>query len=354
MLKFSICIGCIAVASKFFLLPFHISVTLGCLLYLVTGGWSWVRLLPRTLKRDILYIRAAIFAGFRFLLCMRRDMKFGDIFSEVVRKQPDKLAFVSADTGASLTFGEAEKLGHKIANLFHSLGYRKGDVVVLLMENRIEYVPIWVGLAKIGVVTSLVNYNLRGDSLKHCIDVCKCKALVFSRDMTEAVRDIHDRLDVDLFSYDECENFTENVTYMGSLLKSSPDTPPPRPDTSTKEEIILYMYTSGTTGLPKAAIIRASKCVFFGYLVNENFNLGPDDVIYNALPLYHGNAGLIMACQVIVNGATMVIKKRFSASSYMSDCRKYDVTIVNYIGETCRYLLSQPSNEFDRDRKSVV
>ncbi|KAF7653150.1 hypothetical protein LDENG_00086810 [Lucifuga dentata] len=105
---------------------------------------------------------------------------------------------------------------------------------------------------------------------------------------------------------------------------------------------LFYIYTSGTTGLPKAAIVvhsRYYRIAAFGYFA---FRLRPDDIIYDCLPLYHSAGNIMGVGQCLIQGLTVVVKKKFSASLFWEDCIKYNCTVVQYIGEICRYLLSQP------------
>ena len=96
------------------------------------------------------------------------------------KKHRDKVAFVFEDK--YWTFEEVEYFSNKVANYFQSIGYRKGDVVALFMENRPELVFFWLGLAKIGVISALINYNLRKESLSHCISIVNAKGLIYSND----------------------------------------------------------------------------------------------------------------------------------------------------------------------------
>ena len=109
-----------------------------------------------------------------------------DIFQETVRKHKEKVAFVFEDK--QWTFEQVERFSNKVANYFQSLGYKRGDVVALFMENRPELVFIWLGLAKIGVISSLINYNLRKESLFHCISIVNAKGFIYSSDSSIAGR----------------------------------------------------------------------------------------------------------------------------------------------------------------------
>ena len=113
---------------------------------------------------------------------IRNNKTMCDVFQQTLQKHRDKVAFVFEDK--HWTFQEVEYFSNKVANYFQSVGYKKGDVVALFMENRPELVFFWLGLAKIGVISSLINFNLRKESLAHCITIVCAKGLVFSSDST--------------------------------------------------------------------------------------------------------------------------------------------------------------------------
>ena len=358
MWRMAFCIAVAAVLPYVFNILWYTAVFGGILLYLITAGWRWVRLVFLTLRRDISFImcRWVIQCSVRKLIKLK--MTVGDIFSEQASLHPGKKAFVSAETGNSLTFKEADDLANRIANIFYAAGYRKGDVVAIIMENRIEYLPIWIGLSKIGVISSLINFNLRGDSLKHCLTVSKCKAVIFSAELAGPLKEIEDNMNIEFYCFEESyrhqEDIIENVKYLETLFVNTSTSLPPRPDNLSLGDELLYIYTSGTTGLPKAAIIRGFRAMFICVSIGTRANMVSDDVIYNALPLYHSNGGLGLAGNTIRLGCTLVIRKKFSASRYFEDCCKNDVTVINYIGETCRYLLATPPKDSDKTHKVRV
>ena len=100
------------------------------------------------------------------------------LFLETVRKHPNKIAFIDVATEKRWTFQDVEEYSNAVANYFHKSGYQRGDVVAMFMESRPEYVCLWLGMAKVGVVPALINFNLRMDSLAHCIQVAEAKAVV--------------------------------------------------------------------------------------------------------------------------------------------------------------------------------
>ena len=85
-----------------------------------------------------------------------------------------------------LTFSfQVDEYANCVANFLYEAGFRQNDVVAIFMENRPEFVCIWMGMAKVGVVASLINFNLRNESLAHCIDVCDAKAVIYGSEMAQ-------------------------------------------------------------------------------------------------------------------------------------------------------------------------
>lgn len=113
----------------------------------------------------------------------RQNASIGDVFQEFVSKTPEKACLVLDDR--VWTFREVNEYSNRIANVFHAHGYKRGDTVGLLLENRPEYVATWLGLSKLGVIVPLINNNLRMDSLLHSITVANCNALIFGEDYLE-------------------------------------------------------------------------------------------------------------------------------------------------------------------------
>ena len=104
------------------------------------------------------------------------------IFRQTVAKHPQKAAFIFEQE--TWTFQDVEDYSNRIANYFKSQGYKKGDVVALFLESCPEFVCIWLGLSKLGVITALINTNLRLDSLRHCVTAADARAIIFATDLS--------------------------------------------------------------------------------------------------------------------------------------------------------------------------
>ena len=101
-----------------------------------------------------------------------QNLSVPKMFTQTVKRFPQKVMFYFEDE--TWTFQEVEDYSNQVANYFLSKGYSKGDSIALFMENRPEYVATWLGLAKIGVIPALINYNLKDKALTHTVQVAKC------------------------------------------------------------------------------------------------------------------------------------------------------------------------------------
>ncbi|XP_065226308.1 long-chain fatty acid transport protein 4-like isoform X1 [Planococcus citri] len=312
-----------------------------------------IYIILKTLPRDL----SLFFRVFNTAVACLKYIVTGEtiisLFKKTASTNPDKVIVHFQDT--AWTVKELDLYSNKVARIFQKKGYKKGDVVALMSLNRPQYIGIWLGLGKIGVVTALINTNLRSHSLAHCVNVAKCKAFVFGYEFAKDVKEIVEALDpkTEYMAYGEGtftgagDSFLRNCGDMEQLLSSvSDDAVEPETPIGPKDKL-LYIYTSGTTGLPKAAIMVHDKLVMivagFKYLLKLRSN----DIIYDPLPLYHTAGGLLGTLPALVYGLTVVIKVKFSASKYFTDCVKYKCTIGQYIGEICRYLLAVPPSQND-------
>ena len=253
--------------------------------------------------------------------------------------------------GQIMTYGELDKLANKIANWALGEGLKAGDAVALFMENRPEYVAVWYGLSKIGVVTGLINHNLNGEGLAHCINIADAKAVIMGADQANAIESAKPFLKASpTFWALSSEGTAQDLT---AALADQSDA---RPDRSHREhlrgkDICLYVYTSGTTGLPKAAKLTQSRTQGMMRTFATPTHTTARDRVYIPLPLYHGTGGICGVGIALTTGASIILRKRFSASKYWDDCADQGATVLVYIGELCRYLLNQPEHPKERAHK---
>ncbi|XP_060697510.1 long-chain fatty acid transport protein 4 [Hemiscyllium ocellatum] len=336
-------------------LPWQLLCAATCALYLASGGRTFLGIFFKTIRRDV----HAAGVLLKVKLNVRRNLKLNNtipkIFHEVVQRHPDKIALIFEGTGVAWSFRDLDEFSNRVANCFREQGFRTGDVVALFMESRSEYVGLWLGMAKIGVEVALINFNLRMDALAHCINISRAKAIVFGGELSNALKEIHTLLGKSISLYcsgepDSSEVLpgTENLDH---LLEAVSSRPPPLLQNRGFTDRLFYIYTSGTTGMPKAAIVVHSRYYRMAALVYYGFRMRTDDIVYDCLPLYHSAGNIVGIGQCLLHGLTVVIRRKFSASRFWDDCVKYRCTIVQYIGEICRYLLSQPERAVERQHR---
>lgn len=324
--------------------------------FVIYKHYEWLYVAAMTAPRDI----TALLSYIKLLLFMRKQEKknniVADVFSQNVRNHPNKAAILYEDE--EWTFAQVEEYSNKVANVFKSHGYKKGDVVALFLENKPEYICIWIGLSKLGVIVPLINTNQRLSPLVHSITVSKSQAIIFGVELSDAVREILDQIESTVALYEvtaASSSFGHSTDLrfqnLNSLLKDAPPSVPIVPDKSGHHDHLVYIFTSGTTGLPKAAVISNSRYMFIAAGMHFVSGFKRSDRYYTPLPLYHTAGGCMSIGQMLLFGSTIVIRKKFSASTFFIDCKKYDCTIAQYIGEMCRYILAVPPKPSDADHK---
>ena len=152
-------------------------------------GFAVLTLLPRTLTRLLLSLRD---------LRSWKDKTVADVFAATLARHPDKPAILFEDQ--QWTFRELDCFANQVAHFFLEQGLKKDDTVAMFMENCPEYIGLWLGLSKIGVKASFINYNLREAALLHCLLICNPKAIVYSASLGEAVKAVHSDISDDLHS----------------------------------------------------------------------------------------------------------------------------------------------------------
>ncbi|XP_017762478.1 PREDICTED: long-chain fatty acid transport protein 4 [Eufriesea mexicana] len=320
--------------------------------YLVSGGrFRWFYVALKTAPRDIVAISRYAKVLWTIRSHEKKNRGVADVFRQYVNRHPNKVCFISEDQ--EWTFQQVEDYSNKVATIFKTHGYHKGDVVGILLENRVEFVPLWLGLSKLGVIVPLLNTNLRKASLLHSINVSKCQAVIYGVDFIDAMSDIMGSLDSNFPLYrignlpDSKPSKLNDKDLIAIMADVSP-TPPLLQEKGCYNDQLLYIFTSGTTGLPKAAVITNSRFMFMATGIFMMAKFKNSDRIYTPLPLYHTAGGAMAIGAALLHGATVIIRKKFSASAYFTECIKYKCTIAQYIGEMCRYILAVPPKLEDK------
>uniref|UniRef100_A0A5K3EPR7 Long-chain-fatty-acid--CoA ligase n=1 Tax=Mesocestoides corti TaxID=53468 RepID=A0A5K3EPR7_MESCO len=337
-------------------------------LYLVTGGWRYARAVLLTIPRDLLALSVLFRLYLMLYLTAWRQHGLRDIFAaQVRRKGRDAVAVVHLDS--KWTYGDLDDYSNRIGNFLISKGIKRQQNIVLFMETEPQYIALWLGASKVGIATGLINSNVRRDALVKCLMQLNPEAVIVGGSLVEAVMEagivpegkLPKGRDVILFppktktktqwGTDLVATQITHLPLADAISASSTASPPPPTKPFALTDVLIYVFTSGTSGMPKAAIITLSRYMFMCSAIHYFCGIRPDDVMYIPLPIYHTAGGIVGVGQMLFFGVQIALRTRFSASKFWSDCIKYDCTVIQYVGETLRYLLSQPHSPEETQHK---
>jgi fatty-acyl-CoA synthase len=276
-----------------------------------------------------------------------RGITLPALIDRLARQFATAPALVSAE--ASMSYGQLGFRCNQYSRWGMGRELKSGDGVALLMSNCAEYLAIWLGLTRIGVVVALVNSQLAGDVLAHSIKIANPKYLIVGADLASRVAAIRPQLPASLAcrvagSHREFAPLQPELEILsGESLAAAEREPPPIDATA------LYIYTSGTTGLPKAAKVSHYRLMQWSHWFAGLLDTTPHDRMFNCLPLYHSVGGVVATFATLVNGGAVVIRPRFSASDFWRDVRDQRCTLFQYIGELCRYLANSPHQTIETE-----
>jgi fatty-acyl-CoA synthase len=207
----------------------------------------------------------------------------------------------------------------------------------VLLENVPEYL-FWAGGAALAGATIVgINPTRRGAELAHDIDHTRCQFVVTDASQAPMLPDDVQTVVIDTAGYHD-------------LLQAHADVELPASDPPADTALFL-LFTSGSTSAPKAVVCSNGRMGATGQRAAAGYGITRDDVCYCPMPLFHGNA--LMACwaPAAATGATVVLRRRFSATGFLDDIRSYGCTYFTYVGRTIAYVLAQPPTPYDRDHR---
>jgi fatty-acyl-CoA synthase len=299
--------------------------------------WRFLRGLRRTLKRV-----KSIASDSPNLIC-------DDLQAAVERWRANTAMTFE---GRTVTYGELDAIANRFAHWAKGAGIRRGQTVALFMPNRLEYFCAWYGLSKVGVVTALINNQLAGLPLAHCLNISQANHVLVDAETSpvfEAARPLMER-HLQQWVLGPAHGEQRDLV---QALKSCSQLPP---DRSVREDMrardtALLIFTSGTTGMPKAARITHVRAQLYMRGFAGATGAKASDRIYVTLPLYHATGGLCALGAALLNGGSVVLRRRFSASHFWREVAEEGCTMFVYIGELCRYLVNQEPSEWDTKHK---
>jgi len=247
------------------------------------------------------------------------------------------------------TYRELAARANRYARWALESSVRKGDTVCLLMPNRPEYMAIWVGVTRVGGVVALLNTNLSGHSLAYCVNIVEPRHIIVAAELWPVLASAQPHLAANARIWLHGEgtgDFPRIDDAVGALPGDTLSTSERRP--LSIDDRALYIYTSGTTGLPKAANVNHYRLMLASHGFAGAMDALPSDRMYDCLPMYHTVGGVVATGAMLASGGSTVIREKFSAREFWDDLVRWDCTLLQYIGELCRYLLNTPESPSER------
>ena len=286
----------------------------------------------------------------RFLFVWKDNKKLSllNFFDNNVKKRPNDIAFIFE--GVEITWKEADEQTNKYAGFLKSQNINKGDCFAILMDNSPDFLMLLLASFRVGSLAALINTTVSGEGLKHVIGISDVKLITAGASHLEKLSSAlgdSDLKNIPIFGMEDNEKIPDQVEDIKKLSKQFSTFIPYQP---IMKDVAAYIFTSGTTGLPKAALVDHAKLVkgsFAGHFLCFNFN--KNDRLYMTLPLYHSTGLILGWAASLRSGCPNVIKSKFSASDFRNDVKKYNVNKFIYVGELCRYLMNLPPSDGDRD-----
>lgn len=266
--------------------------------------------------------------------------------------------------GKTWTFRETHKLSLRYAGWLHETWHvQRGEYVAVDLMNCAEYVFVSLAIWSLGATPALINYNLVGEAFVHSIRTGGARLLITEPEVATKVLTPEVRAVVERADFRNGAFKLEIATLTPELTSSLNYFPPYRAPDSARAGAIgrtqcALIMTSGTTGLPKAAVVPFERTSVAGESIARWMGLRPvtdkhPDRYYTAMPLYHSSAFQLGFHMCMIRGVTIVVGRRFSVSNFWREVSQSKATVVQYVGETLRYLLAVPPAPDDQTRHTV-
>jgi fatty-acyl-CoA synthase len=271
-------------------------------------------------------------------------ISIGTVFADRAARYGDRIFLRFGDE--EISYAQANAIANRYAAVLAERGVGRGDVVGIMERNSPDVVLTMLAAVKCGAVAGMLNHHQREEVLAHSIGLLDASVVVAEADLIEPIRSSGAPLSgVELVSVEE---------FAAAAEDKSTANPASAKEVQAKDPA-FYIFTSGTTGHPKASVMTHLRWLralaAFGGL---GLRLRGSDTLYCPLPMYHNNALTVALSSVIDAGATLALGTTFSASRFWDEVRGADATAFVYIGEVCRYLLNQPPKADDRAHKVRV
>ncbi|NWG01572.1 MAG: long-chain fatty acid--CoA ligase [Syntrophaceae bacterium] len=267
-------------------------------------------------------------------------INIGDWIKKWSFLQPNKRALIFEDR--PFTYQEVNQRTNQLCHFLLQLGIRKGDRVSVLLYNCYQYFEIFFALSKIGAILVPLNWRLAGPELEFIIKDSGSRMLIFDDEFVDRVAFIRPNLNLSNGDYvsigTACPDWAKE--YERGLSECPVQDPSPLVPAGDEDPHIL-MYTSGTTGIPKGAILSHRKTFFNALNADIFYNLTSKDIMIVSRPMFHSGGLLVEAAPILYKGGTLILKKRFRPYEILETIQKYRVTLLELPATVYQFILME-------------
>jgi fatty-acyl-CoA synthase len=267
-------------------------------------------------------------------------INIGDWIQKWSFLQPNKRALVFEDR--PFTYQEVRIRTNQLCHFLLALGVQKGDRISVLLYNCHQYLEIFFALSKIGAILVPLNWRLAAPELEFIIKDSGSRMLIFDSEFVEVVASLRPTLELSNGDYiavgSPCPDWAKD--YEKGLLGNSVSEPLVEVSVGDEDPHIL-MYTSGTTGIPKGAILSHRKTFFNVLNADIFYSLSSEDIMIVSRPMFHSGGLLVEAAPVLYKGGTLILKKRFRLNEILEAIQKYRVTLLELPATVYQFILQQ-------------
>ena len=260
------------------------------------------------------------------------------------------LAFIEDDR--QWTYDDVETYANRVAQWALAKGLKPDDTVAIFVRNRLEYVALWLGLSKVAVIPALLNFQLSGSALAHCINISDAKHLILDHEMQDQWNAAKESVTTDVNVWAAFGHVEGYESFDAAISEHVPS----RPSRDIRKGLkaggqAMKMFTSGTTGLPKAAKVTHVRAQNYLRGMGAGAKANAKDRMFMVLPMYHATGGLVGVGAVISYGGAVIVQPKFSATKFWDEATRHGATMFTYVGELCRFMLSTPPHPLEREHK---
>ncbi len=265
-------------------------------------------------------------------------MNIGDWLKKWSELTPRKMAVI--DDGHEFSYRELNQRCNQVANFLLQNGIGKGDRVGVLLHNCHEYIEIYFALAKVGAILVPLNWRMAPSETAYILDDCGASYLFFGEEFLDTALHIRDNVE-------QVRNYVslgeENVRWAENYhkIEACASNEPAGFQVPDLEDPHIILYTSGTTGFPKGAVLSNRKTFFNALNANIFYRSTPLDIFLVSRPLFHSGGLLVDSTPALYIGATVIYKRHFSPQEYLEAIEKYHVTIIETSATFLNFILKE-------------